>query len=247
MTGAREVRARPGGPGAAVGVTAGPSSPPAASALLAVAVKPVLRGWLHAGMVPVVVAGGLVLLVLARDGWPQVAVAVHLATSLVLFTTSAVYHRGHWSRRVHGLLKRSDHANIYLLIAGTDTPLLGFAVPAGQRAVVLGAVWGAAAAGVAFRVVAPDAPRWLYTALYAVLGWATVVFLPDLHHRGGAAVVVLVLTGGVAYTAGGVVYALRRPDPWPRVAGFHEAFHLLTVIGWTCQYLAVALLIVAPR
>lgn len=209
-------------------------------------VKPALRGWLHVGMVPVVAAAGLVLLAVAPDGWPEATVAVYLVTSLLLFATSALYHRGHWSPRAHDLLKRSDHANVYLLIAGTDTPLLGLALSGTQRS-VLSAIWLAAAAGVLFRILAPDAPRWLYTPLYAVLGWATAFFLPDLDHRGGSAAAVLVLTGGLAYTAGGLVYALRRPDPRPHLAGFHEVFHLLTVIGWTCQYAAVALLVLHPR
>ncbi len=209
--------------------------------------KPALRGWLHVGMVPAVAAAGLVLLVVARAGWPKVTVAVYLVTSLVLFTTSALYHRGHWSPRAHDLLKRSDHANVYLLIAGTDTPLLGLALSGVERPAVLGAVWLAAAAGVLFRTLAPDAPRWLYTPLYALLGWATAFFLPDVDHRGGTAVAALVLAGGVAYTAGGLVYALKRPNPRPHLAGFHEVFHLLTVIGWTCQYLAIALLVLNPR
>lgn len=208
----------------------------------AVEVRPALRGWLHAGMVPASLAGGGVLLWGAPAGWPKATVGVYAATSLLLFGVSALYHRRRWSPRVRLALKRWDHANIYLLIAGSDTATFGLVLRGGERSAALVAVWVAATVGAVFRVLRPDAPRWVYTPLYALLGWGVVVFLPQVHRSGGPAVVALMLTGGVAYTVGGLVYALRRPDPRPRIAGFHEIFHGLTVVGWGCGYLAVALL-----
>lgn len=220
---------------------------PPVVAAAALEVRPALRGWLHAGMVPASVAGGVVLLWGARAGWPKAAVGVYAATSLLLFAVSALYHRRRWSPRARSLLKRWDHANIYLLIAGSDTPTFGLVLHGGERSAALAAVWAAAAVGAVFRILRPDASRWVYTPLYAALGWAVVVFLPQVHRSGGPAVVTLMLTGGVAYTVGGLVYALRRPNPRPRVAGFHEIFHLFTVLGWACGYLAVALLALDRR
>jgi hemolysin III len=205
------------------------------------AVKPKLRGWIHAGTFPLAAAAGVVLVVLAPTGKARLGAAVFAVTAALLFGTSAVYHRGTWSPRVHGLLKRLDHANIFLIIAGTCTPLAVLLLPPDQRSLLLGIVWAGALAGIAFRVFWVGAPRWLYTPCYVALGWAPVRYLPDFLHTGGAAVLILIVAGGLLYSAGAVVYALQRPDPSPRWFGFHEVFHALTVAAFTAHYIAISL------
>lgn len=205
------------------------------------AVKPRLRGWLHTGMVPVVFAGGVVLTALAPTPLARLAAVIYAVTSLLLFGVSAIYHRGRWSLPTHALLRRLDHSNIYLIIAGTYTPIALLAMTGGARVAVLTVVWTGAVLGVLFRVFWMNAPRWLYTPLYVGLGWVAVFVLPQLLAGGGAAALVLVLAGGLAYTVGGVVYALKRPRLNPRWFGFHEVFHAFTVIGYTAQYVAVSL------
>ncbi|MET8276191.1 hemolysin III family protein [Streptomyces sp. NPDC005096] len=204
-------------------------------------IKPRLRGWLHAGMVPAALIAGIVLICLA--GTPQAAWAcvVYSVTAWLLFATSAVYHRGTWGPLGEALLRRLDHANIFLIIAGTCTPLAVLLLPPGQRSVLLWIVWAGALAGIAFRVLWVGAPRWLYTPCYLALGWAPVRYLPDFLHTGGAAVLTLIVAGGLLYSAGAVVYALQRPDPSPRWFGFHEVFHALTVAAFTAHYIAISL------
>ena len=200
-----------------------------------------MRGWLHAGMFPLALAGGIVLLAFSRSASVAAACAVYAVAALLLFGTSAVYHRGTWGPRGEAVLRRLDHANIFLITAGTYTPLAVLLLPAHQRAVLLSLVWAGAAAGIAFRVWWIRAPRWLYTLCYIALGWAAVFYLPDFARTGGATVVVLILAGGLLYTAGALVYARKRPDPWPRWFGFHEVFHAFTIAAFTAHYTAIAL------
>lgn len=208
---------------------------------LAEPIKPRLRGWLHAGMVPAALIAGIVLICLARTPQAAWACAVYSVTAWLLFATSAVYHRGTWGPLGEALLRRLDHANIFLIIAGTCTPLAVLLLPPDQRSVLLWIVWAGALAGIAFRVFWVGAPRWLYTPCYLALGWAPVRYLPDFLHTGGAAVLTLIVAGGLLYSAGAVVYALKRPDPSPRWFGFHEVFHALTVAAFTAHYIAISL------
>jgi hemolysin III len=205
--------------------------------------KPKLRGWLHAGTSPVALAAGVVLIVLAPTAPAAAAAAAYAVTSVVLFTTSAIYHRGTWSPIAEGRLKRFDHANIFLLIAGSYTPFGVLALSGDTRIAVLSAVWGTAVLGVLFRVFWVGAPRWLYTALYIGLGWAAGFFVPQLIHGAGVAAFVLIAAGGLLYTFGGVVYGLKRPNPSPKWFGFHEIFHACTVAAFACQYVAASFVV----
>jgi hemolysin III len=205
------------------------------------ALKPRLRGWLHAGITPIVLASGIVLVCLAPTRATTWAAVVYSLAGLVLFATSAVYHVGTWSPGAHNVLKRMDHANIYLIIAGSYTPIALLSLDGTTRDVLLVAVWVGAALGVVFRAVWVNAPRVLYTGLYIVLGWSITPFIGDLFGTSVAAGV-LTLAGGVLYTAGGIVYGLKRPDPRPAWFGFHEVFHALTVAAWACHYIAISLL-----
>jgi len=205
--------------------------------------KPKLRGWLHAVTSPLALAAAVVLIVLAPSWQATVAALAFGASAVAVFTTSAVYHRGSWSPRAERWLKRADHANIFLLIAGTYTPFAVLALHGATRVVVLSAVWGAALLGVGFRLLWVDAPRSLYVVFYLGLGWTATLVLPQLLHGAGVAAFVLLVVGGALYTLGGLVYGLRRPNPSPRWFGFHEVFHALTVAAFVCQYVAASLVV----
>ncbi len=204
---------------------------------------PRLRGALHAAAFPLALAAGGLLVALAPSGTARLGAAVYTITSALLFGVSAAYHRGRGPAWLRDLLHRCDHANIYLIIAGTYTPLALLALHGGVRVVVLAVIWAGAAAGTVFRVAWMHAPRWLYTSLYLALGWVALAVLPQLARGAGVAVVGLVVAGGVLYSLGGVVYALRRPDPLPGWFGFHEVFHSLTVAAYAAQYAAVFLVV----
>ncbi|MFE4594177.1 PAQR family membrane homeostasis protein TrhA [Streptomyces laurentii] len=203
--------------------------------------KPRLRGWLHAGMFPAVIVAGLVLVALADSPRARIACGIYVLTACLLFGISALYHRGNWSARGEAVLRRLDHANIFLIIAGTYTPLTLLLLPESTGRPLLWAVWAAAAAGIAFRVFWVGAPRWLYTPCYLAMGWAAVFFLPDFMRAGGIAVLVLVIVGGLLYSVGGVVYGFKRPNPSPRWFGFHEVFHSFTLVAFIVHYVGISL------
>lgn len=212
---------------------------------LAAAVKPRLRGWIHAGMAPLVLAGAIVLVALAPTSTGKVSTAVFGVAAILLFGTSAVYHRGTWSPRWAATLRRLDHTNIFLIIAGTYTPLAALMLPYPKARTLLVVVWAGALAGLLARVFWLGAPRWLYVPIYVALGWVAVGYVSDLWQTErtsyGPAIVWLVMAGGLAYTIGAVVYGLKRPNPSPRWFGFHEIFHSLTVVGYVSHYVGVSL------
>jgi hemolysin III len=207
--------------------------------------KPTWRGWIHAGTFPVAIAGGIVLIVLADGLTAKLAAAVFMLTSMLLFGNSALYHRFNWKDRARVLLKRIDHANIFLLIAGTYTPLALLALPPSKGLLLLGVVWAGTLLGIGFRVFWIDAPRWLYVILYLALGWAAVMYLGDLV-AANLAMMVLVVVGGLLYTFGAIVYGLKKPNPVPGVFGFHEIFHTATVLAFLCHWTAILLICLAP-
>lgn len=202
-------------------------------------VKPKLRGWLHAATFPIAVVAGLVLIVVAPSTEVRVSAAVYTLTAALLFGVSAIYHRGHWSPRVRATLKRLDHANIFLIIAGTYTPFTLLLLPQGQARLLLTLVWVGALVGVAFRVLWISAPRWLYVPIYVALGWAAVFWLPQFASHGGAAVVTLIIVGGLLYTIGAVVYGTKKPNPSPRWFGFHEVFHAFTLAAFASHHVGI--------
>lgn len=202
-------------------------------------VKPTLRGWQHAAMFPIAVVAGAVLVATAPTTASRISSAVFATTAVLLFGVSALLHRGTWSPGVESLLRRFDHANIYLIIAGTYTPFAVLALPEDEGKVLLAIVWTGALIGVALRVFWVGTPRWLSTTLYVVVGWVVVFFIPDLIEGAGGGVVVLVAVGGILYTLGAIVYATKWPNPSPRRYGFHEVFHSLTIAAFTAHYIAV--------
>lgn len=207
--------------------------------------KPTWRGWIHAGTFPVAIAAGIVLITLADGAVAKWACAVFMATSVLLFGNSALYHRFDWGPRTKAVLKRIDHANIMLLIAGTYTPIAVLALPPQKGILLLTLVWTGALLGILFRVFWINAPRWLYVALYLLLGWAAVMYLGDLL-QASVAMMVLVIVGGLLYTGGAVCYALKKPNPWPGRFGFHEIFHVCTVLAFLCHWTACLLIALHP-
>ncbi|WP_417503429.1 PAQR family membrane homeostasis protein TrhA [Microbacterium sp.] len=211
----------------------------------AVEIRPTWRGWIHAGTFPVAVVAGAILILVADGAAAKWASAVFMVTSMLLFGNSALYHRFDWKPKVKLLLKRIDHANILLLIAGTYTPLAVLALPPAKGVLLLCLVWGGTLVGILFRVFWINAPRWLYVALYLLLGWAAVMYIGDLL-AANVAMMVLVIVGGLLYTGGAVVYALKKPNPWPGHFGFHEIFHVCTVLAFLCHWTACLLIAIAP-
>lgn len=207
--------------------------------------KPLMRGWIHAMATPLALAAGIVLIVLAQGTGLKWACAVFMVSSLVLFGNSAAYHIGDWSPKVTALLRRIDHMNIFLLIAGTYTPVAFALEPFWRNAIIIG-MWSCTAVVMIIHVIWISAPRWLYVVTYIVFGVWGIVFMRMfwLSPYAGPAVVILLCAGGACYIAGAIVYGFRKPDPFPRVFGFHEIFHTGTVLGYACQIVAIYFVIV---
>ncbi|HKC28330.1 MAG TPA: hemolysin III family protein [Jatrophihabitans sp.] len=204
--------------------------------------KPRLRGWLHAYAAVVSIAGGAALVAVAaalRGGEAAASTAVYGASVTLLFGTSALYHRLSWSLRAGRLMKRLDHSMIFVLIAGTYTPIAALALPRRTALVVLCVVWSGALGGVLLQLGWSTSPRWLSAPCYIALGWVAIFVMPQLLHNTGVATFVLIVAGGAVYTVGALVYALKRPNPYPATFAFHEVFHALTLIAAACHYIAV--------
>jgi hemolysin III len=208
-------------------------------------VKPTWRGWIHAGTFPVTIVAGIVLLLSADGAAARWSSAVFVVTSMLLFGNSALYHRFDWRPRTRVMLKRIDHANIFLLIAGSYTPITVLALPPAKAALLLTLVWAGAIVGIAFRVFWIDAPRWLYVPLYLLMGWGALMFIVDFFDA-NPVMMTLILVGGLCYSVGAVVYGLKRPNPVPGVFGFHEIFHALTVVAFLCHWTAILLIATHP-
>ena len=205
--------------------------------------KPRLRGWLHLGTFPLSVAAGIVLVSLAPSTTSRIASAIFAVSSSLLFGVSALFHRGHWGPRWHGVLRRLDHSNIFLLIAGTYTPFAIMLLDSSNARMLLTLVWGGALLGITFRVLWIGAPRWLYLPVYIALGWASIFWLGDFAAAAGPTVLTLIIVGGALYSIGGLIYGLKRPNPIPRWFGFHEVFHSCTVAAFAVHYIGVSLVV----
>jgi hemolysin III len=206
--------------------------------------KPKLRGVLHQAAFVIALALAPFMIMAADGGRERLAAAVFAGSVAACFGASALYHRVTWTPHVRLWMRRIDHAGVYLLIAGTYTPVSLLVLRGAWRPVVLTIVWAGATAAIVLKFVWVAAPKWLTAAIGIALGWVAVVALPQLVTRLNPAAVILLIVGGLAYTAGAVVYALRRPDPVPAVFGYHELFHALTIVGVACQYVAIAFFIV---
>ena len=208
--------------------------------------KPAMRGWIHACAAPLALAAGIVLICLSPTAPLKWACAAFMVCSLILFGNSAVYHLGDWSPKVTDVLRRIDHVNIFLLIAGTYTPV-SFALEPFWRNLILISIWSCTLVALLIHVVWISAPRWLYTIVYIIFGVSGAAFLGFFWESpfAGPVVVWLIIAGGICYIAGAIVYGLRKPDPWPKVFGFHEIFHCGTVAGYACHMVAIYFVIVS--
>jgi hemolysin III len=202
---------------------------------------PRLRGWVHLAAVPIALASGLVLVGLSPEGVARTGSAIFAVCALMLFGVSAAWHRGRWSPALSEVLRRLDHGCIFLLIAGSYTPVALLLLSGRSRVTLLLVVWGGAALGIIFRLAWPQAPRWVHAPIYVALGWAAIPFLGDITNDTTFAVVALLALGGLLYTAGGAVYGFRRPNPSPSWFGYHEVFHTLTVVAFVAHYTAVSM------
>jgi hemolysin III len=207
--------------------------------------KPTWRGWIHAGTFPVAVAAGILLIALADGAAAKWSAAVYLASSTLLFGVSAVYHRFTWSAAANATLRRLDHSNIFLLIAGSYTPLAVGALEYPKSAILLTIVWSGALLGIAFRIFWLQAPRWLYTPLYVALGFGAFIYIVDLFQSSPVSMI-LILGGGVFYIVGAAFYAFKAPNPIPGVFGFHELFHSCTVLAFLAQWVGILLVVLHP-
>jgi hemolysin III len=220
-----------------------PLADPAPSVATVVAeLKPRLRGFLHTYAAALSIASGAALIAVAaalKGGAAVVTTSVYSATVTLLFGTSALYHRRTWSPRAHRLMKRLDHSMIFVFIAGTYTPIAALTLPRNAAIAVLVAVWTGALIGVSLQLLWPSSPRWLSAPCYIALGWVAAFVMPDLLDNAGVAAFVFIVAGGLIYTLGALVYAFKRPNPYPGVFGFHELFHLCTLVAALCHYTAI--------
>jgi len=207
--------------------------------------KPRLRGVSHQWAFFVSLVTGAALVIAAPSGRATFAAAVYAVSVAALFGTSALYHRITWaSQAARRWMRRLDHSMIFLLIAGTYTPFALLALDGTLATVILALVWGGAAAGILLKLAWIDAPKTLVAAVYVTLGWVAVAAFPDLIDQIGIGGVAMVAAGGVLYTLGAVVYALKRPDPVPTVFGYHEVFHALVIAAAALQYAVIAFFVV---
>jgi hemolysin III len=203
-------------------------------------IRPSLRGVVHQWSFFVALVAGAALIVWAPAGRATAAAAIYALALAGLLGTSALYHRVTWRPRARAWLRRLDHAMIFVLIAGTYTPFALLVLDGTLSDVVLVGVWSGAAAGILFTLLWTDAPKWLTAGTYVALGWFSIIAVPQITERAGAGALALLALGGLAYTAGAVVYARRRPDPRPATFGYHEIFHVLVVIAAAAHFTAVA-------
>ena len=207
--------------------------------------KPTWRGWIHAGTFPLAIVLGVILIVAAEGASAKISSSVFVASSLLLFGNSALYHRIDWKPKTKAIFKRIDHANIFLLIAGSYTPITVLALPHDKSVLLLWLVWAGAGLGIVFRVFWIGAPRWLYVPLYLLLGYASLIFIVDFFDA-NAAMMTLILVGGLFYTVGAVIYGLKKPNPFPGKFGFHEIFHTLTLLAFLCHWAGIFIVATNP-
>ncbi|YCK80715.1 hemolysin III family protein [Arthrobacter sp. D3-18] len=206
--------------------------------------KPLWRGWIHAVAAPFALAAGIVLVTVAPTPDRKITSAIYALTGFLLFGVSAVYHRGNWSPKVRMLLKRLDHTNIMLVIAGSYTPLAWSLLERSQAVTLLWLVWSGAIVGVLFRILWTHAPRWLYVPVYIALGCGALFYLPQFF-TANAPAAILICVGGALYIAGAVFYAIKKPNFSVQHFGFHELFHAFTVLAFAAHFAAIMMAVLS--
>jgi hemolysin III len=207
--------------------------------------KPRLRGVFHQWAFFVSIVAGAALVALAPTGRATLATAIYAVTVAGLFGVSATYHRVNWvSATARRWMRRLDHAMIFCLIAGTYTPFALLVLDGPLATAILAGVWGGALAGIVLNLAWVDAPKWVTASVYIALGWVALLAFPELASKLGAVAIAMIGVGGVLYTAGAVIYALKRPDPVPAVFGYHEIFHVLVIVAAAIQYIVIAVYVI---
>lgn len=206
--------------------------------------RPKLRGIIHLVMSPLALVAGLTLITITTELRGRVTLTIFTLTAVSLFTCSAIYHRVPWGPTAKAVWRRIDHANIPLLIAGTYTPFAIYLLEKNQAVILLSIVWGGAVLSGFFRVFWLGAPKWLYVPIYIALGWAALIYLPDFYRNGGLLVLVLIGLGGVLYSVGAIIYAIKKPNFSINWFGFHELFHAMTAAAFISHFIAAVLVIV---
>ena len=201
--------------------------------------RPRFRGVSHRVAFYVTLLAGGILMTASRDARTLTATAIYVTLLAGMFGVSATLHRADWPPRTFSWLRRADHAMISACIAGTYTPLcmLGMSSPSGPRLLALS--WTASGLGILRALLWPHAPRAIASALYIAVGWVMVAYLPEVKRAIDPLTFFLVMAGGAWFTVGAIVYLTRRPDPWPRVFGYHEVFHVLIILGCACHFIAI--------
>lgn len=203
-------------------------------------VKPRLRGVLHEIAFFVSLASGAWLVWDAPTLSSKLFCLIYACAISLLFGVSALFHRHTWGPVGRQRMRRADHSTIFIAIAGSYTPVAGIALTGWARTTLLVIAWGGAIVGITLRQVWLDAPKWVIALPYVVVGWAAVIVLPQLYRAIGPTGFALLLIGGLAYSAGAVVYAIKKPNPLPGVFGYHEVFHACTIVGATCHFICIA-------
>ena len=198
----------------------------------------------HVGALAVAVPVGVLFVLDARSGVAQVAAAVFAASVAFMHGCSTLFHRRRWTPERMRWIGLLDHAAIYVLIAGTYTPIALFVIHPGWRLPILVIVWGGALAATLRRLLRPHAPPWVAAATCLAFGWVSVIVMPQIVERIGLGPASLLVAGGIAYTVGALVYARKKPDPFPNTFGYHEVFHALVIVAVACQYAAIAFFVV---
>jgi hemolysin III len=198
-----------------------------------------MRGVSHQWAFVVILTLAPIVLVITPGIAPRFVMATYMIGVVGLFGVSALYHRHNWGEKGKAVMRRLDHSMIFVAIAATYTPIAIFVLPGTTGLAVLIAVWFGTAAGIASRVLFSHAPYWVIAVPYVAVGWACVAVAGSLWHHMGVAGMVLLIVGGVLYTIGAGIYATRRPNPWPKVFGYHEIFHLFVIAGAALHCIAI--------
>jgi hemolysin III len=209
-------------------------------------VKPLLRGVSHEYAFFVSLGCGVALILAASDGRARLAASIYAVAVSALLGTSALYHRVTWRPGPRRWMRRLDHSMIFVLIAGTYTPVALLALKGALASTILIVVWAGAVGGVVFKLVWIDAPKWLFAGVYVALGWVSIAIFGELPAAIGWLGVAGLAVGGLLYTLGAVVYASERPNPFPRVFGYHEVFHALVIAAAALHYAVIAFAVL-PR
>ncbi|MBC7660830.1 MAG: hemolysin III family protein [Chitinophagaceae bacterium] len=201
--------------------------------------KPLLRGRFHEAAAFISLGACLMLLDLCRSSGEFTTVTIYSLSLVGLFTSSAIYHRVHWGEKARSIMRRIDHAAIFALIAGTTTPVFYLTLPDPDNHKAIALIWTVAAVGIIQSIFWINAPKWLAAILYVAAGWLGFPFISAMSHVLGTSGITLMLSGGIIYTVGALIYGLKKPNPWPQIFGYHEIFHILVGVAAICHFILI--------